>query len=445
MFLPIASYHQPGRNTGRLVNCYPQASLSTKGPVELLSVPGIVSHATLSGPGRGLFVQKDSLYAVGGLDMYSVDSLGTATSLGTVPGTDLLTMAGNGIEIVLSNGYYYDGSTVAPVPDGDMPGVEAVDFVDGYILGVESNSGRFVGSDLNDATSWDALSYATAEGSPDNLLTLKVDHRQVLLFGTDSIEIWWNSGISGFPFERLSGGFVEIGCLAKHSVVKADNSVFWLASDRTIRRLSNQTPQRVSQHGVEEKIASYASVSDCIAFSWTWDGHIFIAFRFPSQEACWVFDVTSNEWHERSTYGSSDWLISGVASCHGRVYVQDALTGNVGYLSDESYTEFGGILRREWTYPLVYNGHQRTFFSEIEVVCQTGNAPIGITPYINLDISDDGGNTWRTMPQKELGTSGDYTKRVRWQRLGSGRNRVFRCYVSDAVPVKVQATELIGG
>jgi hypothetical protein len=351
-------------------------------------------------------------------------------------------MAGNGTDLVLSNGYYYNGTTVAAIADTDLPSLEVVDYVDGYILGVESGTGRFVGSDLNDGSSWDALSYATAEGSPDNLLTMKVVNRDVVLVGTDSVEEWWNSGISGFPFERKAGGFREIGGLAKHGIVKADNTVFMLASDRTIRASRGGTWQRVSQHGVEEKIASYATVSDCVAFSFVWHAHIFVVFRFPSAGACWVYDVTANEWHERATYGEDDWLISDAAQCHGRVYVQHATTGAVGYLDDETYTEFGGILRREWTYPQVYGANKYLFHGALEVVARTGDAPINVTPYIHLEISNDGGNTWQELPRRELGLVGEYSQRIRWSRLGAARDRVYRMSVADAVPLRILGTEL---
>lgn len=440
--IPIHSYNLPSRVPARLVNTYAQQTVSVKGVVELLSAPGVVSWATCAGPGRGLFVMKDTLYAVGGGSLYQISASGTATNLGTVSGNERLTITGNGSAVVTSNKAYWDGTTMATITDADAPEFAVVDFVDGYILAAEAGTGRFVGSALNDASDWDALDYATAEGSPDNLISLIVDHRQALLMGTDSIEIWWNSGISGFPFERLAGGYLEIGCLAKLGRCKADNSVFWLASDRTIRRLTGSTPVRVSQHGVEEAIASYASVSDCVAYSFTWNAHVFVVFRFPSAGACWVFDVTTNEWAERSTYGSTDWLVSDAAQCYGKVFVQHATTGAVGYLSDTTYTEWDGILRREWTYDQVYGAHEFLRHGSLDVICRTGDAPIGTTPYLHLEVSDDGGNTWREMPRRELGLVGEYSQLIRWHRLGASRDRVYRMYVSDAIPLRVLDTQL---
>lgn len=441
--LPVHSYNNPSRAPARLVNVYAQQSVG-KSPVELVGAPGVVSFSSPgAGPGRGLFVMRGVLYAVSGTNFYKIDAVGSETLLGTLPGSTKLTFAGNGVQVVFSNKYIFSGGTVAPITDPDMPPISTIDYVDGYVVYAESGSQRWGCSELYDGATYDALDFASAESHPDDLVCLKVDHRQILLFGQETTEIWYNSGQSGFPFERLSGGSIEYGCLARLGVAKQDNSVFWLASDRTIRRLTGQTPVRVSQHGVEEKLSSYSRVDDCEAFPMNWNGHLWVVFRFPTAGACWVYDVTTNEWHERSTYGSSTWNVCDAVECYGRMFVQNSATGAVGYLSDTCYTEFDGILRREWTYPSTYATNKPLIHSQLDLVARTGTAPIGEVPHVNLEISDDGGNTWAMLPPRELGRIGEYKNVVRWNRLGQARDRVYRMSVDDAaVPVYVTDTTL---
>jgi hypothetical protein len=134
------------------------------------------------------------------------------------------------------------------------------------------------------------------------------------------------------------------------------------------------------------------------------------------------------------------------AECYGRVFVQNSVTGAVGYLSDTTYTEFGGPLRREWTYAQVYDVNQRRVHSQLELVARTGDAPIGVVPYVLLEISDDGGNTWTAMPPRELGRTGEYGNVIRWNRLGQARDRVYRMSIENAtVPVRVTDTTLVVG
>ncbi|HMU15845.1 MAG TPA: hypothetical protein PKC95_00240 [Thauera aminoaromatica] len=441
--LPIHSYAQPSRAPARLVNCFAQQTVG-KQPVELLGAPGIVSWCTLGGAGRGLYVMRGTLYAVAGSTLYKIDEHGGATSLGAVSGSGKLMFAGNGVEIVLSNKSIFANGTVSAITDPDLPAISAIGYLDGYVVYSESGTGKWGCSELYSGATYDALDFASAEAYPDDLVTLAVDHRQVLLFGQETTEIWWNSGAgAGFPFERLAGGFIEYGCLSVHGVAKQDNSVFWLANDRTIRRLTGQTPVRVSQHGVEEKLASYARVDDCEAFPFSWNGHLFVVFRFPEAGATWVLDVTTGEWHERATYGASAWDVRDAVYCYGRVFAQQASTGAVGYLSDTCYTEFDGTLRREWTYPAVYATNVPLVHSQLDLICRTGDAPTALVPHVNLEISDDGGNTWLLLPPRELGRTGQYGHVIRWNRLGQARDRVYRMSIDDAaVPVRVTDTTL---
>lgn len=427
--LPTSSYNQPSRNAGRLLNCYAIAG-TAKGPVEIVGTPGVSTFRTLTGGGRGLAVQDGVLYALAGTSLYRVSD---GAPVGEIPGTASVMFAPGVTQLVTDNGYIFDGS-VSQITDADKPAWSAVDFVDGYVVYVESDSGRFGASALNDASDYSALDYATAEGSPDKLVTLKVDHRQVALFGTDSVEIWWNSGQAGFPFERVASGYIEIGCLARLGVTKADNSLFWLASDRTIRRLSGSTPVKVSQIGVEEKLASYATVSDCEAYSFTWNGTVHVCFRFVSQGITWCYSVNSGEWWE----SDADW----VTAIHhdGKVWIQST-DGSVGYLTDDVYTHFGANVIREVTFPNIAKGEERLFHSRFRAIFRTGDVDPGITPMVQLDISDDGGNQWVQLPPRSMGLTGKYRHVVEWHRLGAARDRCYRLRVSDAVPFYLVGAE----
>lgn len=427
--LPVASYNQPGRNSGRLVNVYPRAT-AAKGPVELLGCPGVTTVETLSGGGRGLHVNNGVLYAVAGNALYSMSN-DQFVSRGTLPGGGLLTFASNDLgEIVFSNNYWWDGSSVAELTDIDTPRFGSVDYCEGFIVATEEGTDKFYSSGLRDAASWDGLDFGQPVSFPGDLVRLIVDHTQVLLFKETGVEIWWMNSGAGFPFARISNGTIELGCLARNAVVKADNSVFWLASDRTIRRLTGSTPVKVSKAGVEEKLASYATVSDAQAFTITWQGEIWVVFRFPSENATWVYSCTSGEWHERESYHRTAWDVVASAPFNGKVYVQHA-NGSIGVLADV-HTEFGQVLRREVTWPNLYQGNAMQFPRQFDAVFRSGYVPAGTVPMATLEVSKDGGSIFHALPVKERGRTGEYTHVTRWNRLGSGRDMVFRLSSSDA-------------
>lgn len=449
--LPVHSYklRSTPASPARLVNCYAEAlPPDAKTPLILTRAPGVKAHSTPgNGPIRGMHQFQRNLFVVSGTGLYKVEADGTETSIGTIPGTDRVSMAHNTDSLVIVTnpaGYYSDGTTVTQITDADYTsrGAKYVKFIDNYMVFMEPNSGRFFGAEVGTVTDFDALDFATAEGAPDDLVGMEVDHRQIVLLGEESGEIWENTGATGFPFERAINGFFEIGCFNGDTLVKLDNSVCWVANDYTVRRLSGVTPQRISTHAVEQFLST-VDVTTLRAFSYSQDGHFF--YLLCCSTGCWVYDVTSNEWAERVTYPNGYFVWQTHAAAHGRQYVGDNYSNAVGYFDPLTYTENGGIQRMEWTYQPVYAENRQAMHDRLEVVLEAGTGLItgqGSDPEIMLEYSDDGGQTWESAPNRKIGEIGQYEQRVIWDSLGSARQRVYRCAVSDPIKVVVSDTVL---
>jgi hypothetical protein len=446
--LPIESYENAPSTTAKLLNCLIERLPETaKTPVLLARADGIRTWATIgAGPIRGMIAALESLFVVSGTKLYEVDSGGIGTELGDVGAVASIDMERNTDSVVVvntPNAFYWDGSAFGQITDSDFTsrGASQVEFADNFLLFLEPVSGRFFCADLGSATSFDALNFATAESTPDNLVGMKVDHRQVVLLGTESVEIWENTGASGFPFERVINGFVEIGCFNGNSVAKVDNSIMWLANDYTVRRLDGVTPVRISNHGVEASIQN-ATISTARAFSYSKGGHLFYVLSF--NEVTWIYDATTQKWHERQTYGFDRWTAGAHASVYGYELVGSTENGQIGILDKSTYTEWGGTLRAQWVYQPIYAENRLAFHDRLEIVCKTGVGTTtgqGQDPQLMLDYSDDGGLTWNSLPNKSLGPLGQYRKHVEWRGLGSAAQRVYRGAVSD--PVDVQITDTI--
>ena len=247
------------------------------------------------------------------------------------------------------------------------------------------------------------------------------------------------------PFERNINGSFEVGCLDGDTIVALDNSVFWVADDYTVRRLEGITPQRVSTHAIEQALVSATNLE---AFSYEQEGHFF--YVLGATEGTWVLDVATGEWAERSSYGCKCWKPRYHAQFAGKELVADASSNKVGYFDFDTFEDWGSTQRMEWTYQPVYAEGQRAFHDRFEVVMETGTGATtgqGSDPKIMLQKSDDGGNTWQSMPDKSIGPLGERQARAVWHNLGSARQRVYRCAVSDPVAVTVTDTllEVRGG
>jgi hypothetical protein len=78
---------------------------------------------------------------------------------------------------------------------------------------------------------------------------------------------------------------------------------------------------------------------------------------------------------------------------------------------------------------------------EVGVGLTTGQ---GSDPQIMMKYSDDGGNTYSSELWRTLGALGNYKTRVKWNKLGRSRDRVYSLEVSDPVFVQINEAYLNG-
>ena len=327
----------------RMVNLFPEmVPDGGKEPAFLQRAPGLRLLATVgTGPVRGLWAFGNYGYVVSGNELYRIDSSYTTTLLGTVSGDGPVSMADNGTQLFIAcnpAGYIYNASTgdFQQITDPDFPGAVTVGYLDGYFVFNEPNSQRVWVTSLLDGTSIDPLEFASAEGSPDGLISLIIDHREAWLFGTNSVEVWYDAGLADFPLQRIQGAFNEIGCVAPYSVAKMDNGIFWLGADARGRgivyRANGYTGVRISTHAVEWQIQQYGNLSDALAYTYQQDGHSFYVLIFPSANTTWVYDAATQAWHERAGWKNGQFTrhrSNCFCNFEGNMVIGDYENGNV--------------------------------------------------------------------------------------------------------------------
>lgn len=452
--LPLHSYRLRAAqaSTSRLVNCHiEQLPPDAKTPADLTRSPGLTSWGTVGPSGatiEGMHADHGSLYVVSGGGFYTVTSAASATFRGAVGSSTEIDMDSSTVGVVIvspPNAYSYtlSGASFAQISDADFTarGAGDVEHLDGYMLFREPDTGRFFSSDLNSLTAYTSTMFATAEGSPDTLVGMKVDHRQIFLAGEKTCEFWENTGISGFPFERMINGFMELGCINGKTIAKIDNSLYFVASDYTVRRLDGFTPVRASTHAVEQWLKT-VTLASLRGYSYTFEGHLWYLLTAP--EGAYQFDVTTQLWSERLTYGAETWNWGNPVEFAGKVLFGSTTSNVIAELSATDYTENTGILRSEWTYQPVYFEGARVFHDKLELTLDVGvglTSGQGSAPEVMLDISDDAGRTWTSMPNRSIGALGKYATKVTWHGLGSSYQRVYRFAVSD--PVKMAVVDAV--
>ena len=456
----------------RLVNLFPEiVPEGGKQATFFNRAPGLKFQQTIgTGPIRALWAHQTNgsdFYVVSGTEFYKVTGLtATPTKLGDVTGTGPVSIADNGTQIFLAcnpDGFIYNEVTnvFAQITDPDFTGAVTVAYLDGYFVYNEPNSQKVWVTALLDGTSVDPLDFASAEGSPDGLVAINVDHREAWLFGTDSVEVWYDAGLADFPLTRIQGAFNELGCVAAFSVAKLDNGLFWLGTDARgqgiVYRNNGYTGVRISTHAIEYAIAQYGNISDAVAYTYQQEGHSFYVLTFPTGNATWVYDVSTQAWHERAGWDTTFGQFTRHRSncqCNfgGNTVVGDYQNGNIYTLDLNVYADNGGIQKwlRSWrALPTGTNTLRRTAQHSLQLDCEAGtglNTGQGSDPEIMLRWSDDGGHTWSNEHLSKMGKIGQYYRRVFWRRLGMTmklRDRVYEISQTDPVKAVIVGAELL--
>jgi hypothetical protein len=455
----------------RMVNLFPEAiPEGGKEPGFLNRAPGLEFLQTVgTGPVRALWAHQTNgsdFYVVSGSGVYKLTGLtATPTLLGTLTtSSGPVSIADNGTQIFFAtnpDGFIYNEVTnvFAQITDPDFAGAVTVAYLDGYFVFNQPNSQIIWVSQLLDGQSVDPLDFASAEGSPDGVVGLISDHRELWVFGTDSVEVWYDAGGADFPLQRIQGAFNEIGCVSASSIAKLDNGLFWLGTDARgqgiVYRANGYTGQRVSTHAIEYAIAQYRDISDAIAYTYQQEGHAFYVLTFPTGNATWVYDVATQAWHERAGW------YNGVFTRHrsncqcnyeGNTIVGDFENGNIYKMSLDVYADNGGVQKwlRSWrALPSGQNNLKRTAHHSLQLDCESGTGLAtgqGDDPQVMLRWSDDGGHTWSNEHWSPMGKIGAYYQRVFWRRLGMTlklRDRVYEVSGTDPVKVAITGAELI--
>ncbi|CAB4166159.1 Bacteriophage P22, Gp10, DNA-stabilising [uncultured Caudovirales phage] len=455
----------------RMVNLFPEAVPEGSGGKEagfLSRCPGLSLLQTVgTGPIRALWAHQTNgsdFYVVSGSSVYKLTGVNaTPTLLGTVTGTGPVSIADNGTQIFFAcnpDGYIYNESTnvFAKITDPDFPGAVTVQYLDGYFVFNEPDSQLLWITALLDGTSIDPLDFASAEGSPDGIVAVAVTHRELWVFGTDSVEVWYDAGTADFPLARISGAFNEIGCVAPYSVAKLDNTLYWLGTDARgqgiVYKANGYTGARVSTHAIEYAIQSYSTISDAVAYTYQQDGHAFYVISFPTAGKTWCYDVATNLWHERAGFSNGQFTRHrSNCQCNfgGTIIVGDYLDGRIYSFDLDVYADDDQVQRylRSWrAIPPGQNNLNRTAQHSLQLDCESGvglNTGQGSDPQVLLRWSDDGGHTWSNEHARSLGAIGATGQRVIWRRLGMTlklRDRVYEVSGTDPTKIAIVGAEL---
>ena len=390
-------------------------------------VPGTPSQTTTSGNGTGLTLTLTFGTGTGSTGSYVVSTSQT----------------------VASTSLYALNFSVMPANDGPFTGADVVDVVDNYFVYNRPNTQQFGASSPLSPIS-PSLSFSSKDGAPDNLVSIIVDHREVYLLGEVSSEVWVDSGLFPFAFQRIPGTSTQHGIAAKFSVARLGNSFAYVSRNirgqAQIMMMNGYMPTRISTHAVENTLVDQY-INDARAWTYQLEGHEVYVVSFPTLDLTWAYDVTTNMWHKWLWVDSKNVFHRHRGNCHasfqGLNIVGDYENGQIYMLDPNNYTDNGEEIRRIRRAPHLISDYQRQYFAELQIHFQPGiGLPDGSVPQAMLRWSDDGGSTYSNEHWTSIGVQGAYKNRAIWRRLGQSRDRIFEVVVTDPINAVITAANL---
>jgi hypothetical protein len=408
---------------------------------------------------RGMHVKAGLPYFLNGETLIRVDraidgsgnEVFTTVNLGTIPGVGRVSMADNGTQLMVlvpgGDGFIIDESSGTPfvkITDASFTAngsPQIVVFIDSFFV-VSTDSKKFIRSDANDGTSWNALNVFSAESDPDDIVTLQVYKNKLFVGGSETIEEFRNVG---GQFQR-TGFFVDKGVFAKFSIIATNNSFMWIGGGTNespaIWTLSGSQPQKVSTTAIDSALQDFSQeeIDAAFAYSYAQNGAYFVGFSLPTRT--FEFNTITSRWNERKSKVKTDrgltevvrWRVNSLGTAFNVVLCGDSQDGRIGVIGVDTFTEYDEEIIRTIAIRPLANLGDALAITQVEATFENGVGDLVTTdPQIRLQTSNDG-HSYNDELSRAIGKVGQFFRRAIWYRLGRfPRFAVFRFIMSDPV------------
>ena len=455
--------HSPGlrasEGAGRLYNCYAEPmGEGAREPAVRHRSPGLINFGTTTQSGcRGFIEVAGVLYIGMSGKLEKLTSAGGASAnIGNMTGTKKGFFAHNNAATPDKVFVDPDGNiatftptTVSNTFDADLPSVNSVDELDGYLL-FTTGSGQIWATGLNDVAI-DPLSFTTDQTSGGLLRGVSWGGR-FYAFGNKATGVYTNVATSPFPLAKsdtIPRGIAGPYCVTGHE----DNfskGLHIVGDDNAVYRIDGNTPAKISSPDLDALIEAVSDKTTIEMCSYISRGHAFIQISCPAWT--WVLNLNNGKWHERPSYLLTRSRITQAYYAFAKWLCGDTETGNVQQITSTSHLEIEEPLICEvWSAPLEdfprrLRGASAFFDFAVGTGDASGTEPIATDPSVDISYSTDGGQTFSIPRIRKLGRQSVGKTRIRVNQIkASGRQGyIWKVRMSDPVHFGLMGGEMSG-
>lgn len=284
--------------------------------------------------------------------------------------------------------------------------------------------------------------YFTAEGKPDPIVAVVDDTNEVLCFGQTTLQSFQPD--PSFVYSPVSTR--EIGCSAPYSVIKQDQTFYWL--DHLSRFvMGNARQYQVISDPIQKTLDGLSAVSDCWGFCLSIGFIEAYVWVFPTDGRTFVYRADAGWGQWSSTDSSGDNYAAFAAGAFHLPFdatqpIVATTGGKVGIFSFDSATDFGTAIKASVT-----TGYQARETNNLKhckcvrIVLRRGTTTSPVGPQAFLRYRDQPG-AFGDPIAIDLGASGDTQIMLELRSLGVYRRRQWQFEYSGSEALGlVSATE----
>ena len=317
--------------------------------------------------------------------------------------------------------------------------------------------------------------FQTAEYVADKITAMVFCNDRIYAFGEKSLQVYTPTmtedayGNSYSVFSSTGNNTRDNGAEIGATVATLGGKVFWLGSstigDHSVWVSDGGAPVRISSNNIERELRSFGNINDAYGFAYAYNGHQFYVLTIPSADRTFCYDVTTQEWFNRSTRDPSTgmnryWAPSFAVAAYGDIYLGCYSAQFLIRVDPDKFTDFRNnpIVKRR-TSPVFVKDFAPfrldAFWMEWNTGTTTQQNPVSegryqsaFNPVAMLECSNDGGNTWGMEQWAHGGRIGQYFWRTEWRGgfpcggCQLPRMYVLRLTISDPVKVVITAAKM---
>lgn len=443
------------------INLYAEFNDDKQAPVPITYYqwPGCEVFSTPLNEGINRCSYRTSIgtaYTVIGNTVYLVQTNGNLVFVGSVPDRQTqVVMADNGLAVVLvdgTEGWAIDMATndFGQIIDPSFYGADWVQFLDTFFCFNRPGTNQFYISLgmvtfalLTTGTSFDPLDIAAKAGSADPIVALAVIQKNLWLIGELTTEPWVGTGAADFYFQQVQGTYINHGCIATYSYSGTDVLGFWLMQDRQGKNIIVKTEgydvKEVSTPYLVSQFNSYETTSDAIGMTIQSEDHAFYIIQFPTAGVTWAMELTTGYWFQLAKWNTDTGGFDRYG-CNNFMYFNEELifghyeSGKLFKLNPDIATDDSDNMKFVRTFLHMVGGNfERVKYLNASLNIDPGTSTKAVgdesednEPEIFLSYSNDRGKTFSDPVAQSLGRQGEFLTDPQWNRLGMGRDRVFK-------------------